>query len=92
MKKAARAARTPSRESLVESRILELAGLGWHVTRLRPHQSGDEPPLWDVTIKRYDGAATMNHEDADLGAALAELRRYANADERQPRRAPDRAR
>lgn len=94
MKKAARAARTASRESLVESHILELEALGWHVIRLRAHPSGEDPPLWHVSITRDDGPVTMNVEDAALDAALAELLRYAKADtrERQPSRAPARAR
>ena len=60
--------------------ILELEALGWHVVRLRPSRTGDEPPLWHVTIERYDEGATMTMTEADPDAALAELVRYAQAD------------
>ena len=60
--------------------IVELEALGWHVVRLRPSRDGDAPPLWRVTIERYDESATMSLTDADPDIVLAELVRYAQAD------------
>src|SRR5262245_58491688 len=62
--------------------ILELEAVGWHVVRLRPKFSGDEPPLWRVTIERYDESASMTMVESEPDVALAELARYARADAR----------
>ena len=60
--------------------IVELEAAGWHVVGLRPRPCGDAPPLWRVTIERYDESATITLTEADPDAALAELVRYAQAD------------
>lgn len=63
--------------------LLELGGLGWHVTEIRPDR--DAPVLWRVTIKRYDGFASISVKDADPDDALDELLRYACVDAEGPR-------
>ncbi len=60
--------------------IVELEAIGWHLVRLRPRGTGDEPALWRVTIERYDENATMTMVDENPEGALAELVRYAQAD------------
>ncbi|HWO18417.1 MAG TPA: hypothetical protein VNO30_06560 [Kofleriaceae bacterium] len=63
--------------------LLELGGLGWYVTEIRPDR--DAPVLWRVTIKRYDGFASISVEDADPDDALDELLRYACVDAAGPK-------
>jgi hypothetical protein len=58
-----------------------LGAIGWHVTEIRPDR--DEPVLWHVTITRYDGNLSITLTDADPDVALAELARYASADEKE---------
>ncbi len=60
--------------------IIALEAAGWHVIALRPRSCGDAPPLWRVTIERYDEGASMTLTEADPEVALAELVRYAQAD------------
>jgi hypothetical protein len=62
----------------------ELRALGWDVTEILPDR--DEPVLWRVEIKRFDGAVAIIVLDAaDPDAALEELARYAAADAEDPR-------
>jgi hypothetical protein len=75
----ARAEQAPHRRPLVQ-RIVELEALGWHVVGFRPSRTGDEPPLWRVTIERHDEGASMTMVEVDPDVALAELVRYARAD------------
>ncbi|HWO22545.1 MAG TPA: hypothetical protein VNO30_27490 [Kofleriaceae bacterium] len=58
--------------------LLELSALGWHVTEIRPGRAA--PVLWRVTIRRYDGYASITLTEADPDAALDELLRYAAVD------------
>lgn len=60
--------------------IVTLEAFGWRVVGLRPHATGGEPPLWRVTIERFDESASMTMTEADPAAALAELVRYARVD------------
>lgn len=63
--------------------LLELSALGWHVTEIRPDRVA--PVLWRVTIRRYDGYASITVTEADPDAALDELFRYAAADAEEAR-------
>lgn len=61
--------------------LVELGTFGWHVTEIRPDIGGvDAPMLWRVTIRRYDGYASITITEADPDAALDELARYAAVD------------
>jgi hypothetical protein len=65
--------------------LLELSAFGWHVTEIRPDiGGGDAPVLWRVTIRRYDGYASITITEADPDAALDELARYAAVDADAP--------
>jgi hypothetical protein len=66
--------------SLLVRHVVALEAIGWHVVALRPRTTGDEPPLWRVTIERYDEGASITLIDADPEVALAELIRYVRAD------------
>jgi hypothetical protein len=63
--------------------LLELSALGWHVTEIRPGRVA--PVLWRVTIRRYDGHASITLTEADPDAALDELFRYAAVDAEEAR-------
>ena len=63
--------------------LLELSALGWHVTEIRPGRV--EPVLWRVTIRRYDGYASITLTEADPDTALDELSRYAAVDGKEAR-------
>jgi hypothetical protein len=74
-----RAGQAPDARLLVRH-IIALEAIGWHVVALRPRTTGDEPPLWRVTIERYDQGVSITLTEADPETALAELVRYARAD------------
>lgn len=58
--------------------LIALSVLGWYVSEIRP--TPEPPTLWRVSIRRYDGEASISVTDADPDDALAELMRYASAD------------
>jgi hypothetical protein len=59
---------------------LALEAVGWLVAELRPSVAGDEPPLWRVSITRFDLNASMSASAVDPKDALAELLHYVSAD------------
>jgi hypothetical protein len=63
--------------------LLKLSALGWHVTEIRPGRAA--PVIWRVTIRRYDGHASITLTEADPDAALDELFRYAAVDAEEAR-------
>ena len=71
--------------------LLELASLGWFVTKISPDLEAPRV-LWRITIVRYDVAASITVTDADPDDVLAELLRYASIDADPPHDSKPRAR
>ena len=72
-------AQLPQAAQLVDH-ILALDAVGWRIAELRPSPGGNDPPLWRVSITRFDLNASMSASAADPEDALAELLHYASVD------------
>jgi hypothetical protein len=69
----------PPADQLV-GHILALEAVGWRIAELRPSLAGNEPPLWRVSITRFDLGASMSASAVDPENALVELLHCASAD------------